>query len=273
MVPDFFIVAMRKSTAPGVRERLASAAGHFASCRVFAIRARWLRMEFFAIEQARSFLRGRLPVTRLVRAESLSCDSGAEVYLKLEGELPTGSFKVRGALNALRCARERGPLCGVVTSSTGNHGAAVAYAARALGLPVTVFLPERPNPVKRARIAALGARIVEVGRGGGATRASRHSLTLFFRRRKRASEHQMHWAVQHHYQSNKNNRQVKWRGAEGTVKDRGAKGEVQVSLWCDRSRCRQQHCGDSRLCQPRAAIISHTAQRPDQQDGKRHVKE
>lgn len=121
-------------------------------------------MEFSAIEQARSFLRGRLPPTRLVRAESLSRVSGAEVFLKLEGEFPTGSFKVRGALNALRCARERGPLSGVVTSSTGNHGAAVAYAARALGLSVTVFLPERPNPVKRSRIASLGARVVETGR-------------------------------------------------------------------------------------------------------------
>jgi threonine dehydratase len=121
-------------------------------------------MEFAAIERARSFLRDRLPLTRLVHAESLSRISGAEVFLKLETEFPTGSFKVRGALNALRCAREQGPLSGVVTSSTGNHGAAVAYAARALAVPATVFLPERSNPVKRSRIASLGARIVETGR-------------------------------------------------------------------------------------------------------------
>lgn len=121
-------------------------------------------MEFSAIELARAFLLSRLPASRLVRAESLSSISGAEIFLKLECEYPTGSFKVRGALNALRCARERGPLSGAVTSSTGNHGAAVAYAAKILSIPATVFLPERPNPVKRARIAALGAQIVEVGR-------------------------------------------------------------------------------------------------------------
>jgi threonine dehydratase len=51
-----------------------------------------------------------------------------------------------------------------VTCSTGNHGAAVAYAARQVGLPATVFLPERANPVKRARIAELGATVIESGR-------------------------------------------------------------------------------------------------------------
>ena len=121
-------------------------------------------MEFSGIQRARDFLQAHLSPTRLVRAESLSRVTGADVFLKLESEFPTGSFKVRGALHALRCARERGPLTGVVTSSTGNHGAAVAFAAHALGVSATVFLPERPNPVKRARIAALAAQIIEVGR-------------------------------------------------------------------------------------------------------------
>jgi threonine dehydratase len=49
----------------------------------------------------------------------------------------------------------------VVAASTGNHGAAVAYAARMAGLPATIFLPKNPNPVKRARIVALGAKVVE----------------------------------------------------------------------------------------------------------------
>jgi threonine dehydratase len=51
----------------------------------------------------------------------------------------------------------------VVASSTGNHGAAVAYAAKLLGVRATIFLPENPNPVKRDKIAALGAKIVEHG--------------------------------------------------------------------------------------------------------------
>ena len=76
----------------------------------------------------------------------------------------TGSFKVRGALNALSCRQKRGSLEGVVTSSTGNHGAGVAYAARQFNLPAAIFLPANPNPAKRARIAHLGAQIFEVGR-------------------------------------------------------------------------------------------------------------
>jgi threonine dehydratase len=51
----------------------------------------------------------------------------------------------------------------VIAASTGNHGAAVAYAGRLLGIPATIFLPDRPNPVKAQRIRDLGARIVEAG--------------------------------------------------------------------------------------------------------------
>jgi threonine dehydratase len=54
------------------------------------------------------------------------------------------------------------PIRGVVAASTGNHGAAVAYAARLAKLPATIFLPESPNPLKRARIVALGASVKEV---------------------------------------------------------------------------------------------------------------
>jgi threonine dehydratase len=115
------------------------------------------------IERASRVLAEFLPPTRMVRAASLSGRAGAEVFLKLESELPTGSFKVRGALYALmKHAEERRP-AGVVASSTGNHGAAVAYAAQLARIPATIFLPENPNPVKRARIAGLGATIVERG--------------------------------------------------------------------------------------------------------------
>jgi threonine dehydratase len=74
-----------------------------------------------------------------------------------------GSFKVRGAYHAIFRRKEKGTLRGVVTSSTGNHGAAVAYAANLLGVPARVYLPENPNPVKRARIAQQRAEIVEAG--------------------------------------------------------------------------------------------------------------
>ena len=119
------------------------------------------------VEQARELLGRYLRPTRLVSAESLAQRSGARVYLKIESDLPTGSFKPRGALNALLTTAAQRPVPGVVAASTGNHGAAVAYAARVAKVGATIFLPENPNPVKRARIVALGAKVVERGSMGG----------------------------------------------------------------------------------------------------------
>jgi threonine dehydratase len=116
-----------------------------------------------AIREAQQCLSQYLPVTRLAPGTSLGRLTGGKVYLKLESELPTGSFKPRGALYALWLNRRRSHIGEVVASSTGNHGAAVAYAAKLLQVPATIFLPENPNPVKRARIAELGAKIVEQG--------------------------------------------------------------------------------------------------------------
>jgi len=117
------------------------------------------------VEHARELLSRYFRPTRLASAESLAQRSGARVYLKIESDLPTGSFKPRGALNALLTTA--GPMTGVVAASTGNHGAAVAYAARIAKVGATIFLPENPNPVKRARIVALGAKVVERGTMGG----------------------------------------------------------------------------------------------------------
>ena len=114
------------------------------------------------VNDARQLLRRFLKPTRLVKAEQLGRDSATEVFLKLETDLPTGSFKPRGALYALMKNLEQRSIKGVVAASTGNHGAAVAYAARVAQLPATIFLPEFPNPIKRARIVALGATVKEV---------------------------------------------------------------------------------------------------------------
>ena len=89
---------------------------------------------------------------------------GRAIYLKNETVLPTGSFKVRGAIHALKAAFARGVMTEVVAASTGNHGAAVAYAGKLLGVPARIFLPEHPNPVKAGRIRELGAVLVETGR-------------------------------------------------------------------------------------------------------------
>src|SRR4051812_9067165 len=91
------------------------------------------------VEEARQLLEQYLRPTRLVRAESLESRSGTRVYLKVESDLPTGSFKPRGALYALLTNQKQRPLTGVVAASTGNHGAAVAYAARLANLAATIF--------------------------------------------------------------------------------------------------------------------------------------
>jgi len=114
------------------------------------------------VNDAREVLQRLLRPTRLIAAERIGRDSHSQIYLKLETELPTGSFKPRGALYALMKNLEQRSLKGVVAASTGNHGAAVAYAARLAKLPATIFLPESPNPIKRTRIVALGATVKEI---------------------------------------------------------------------------------------------------------------
>lgn len=114
------------------------------------------------VDAARALLARHFGPTPLAPAPSLS-RSGRDVLLKIESGLPTGSFKVRGAIYALSVNAARRQLREVVAASTGNHGAAVAHAGSLLGIAATIFLPASPNPVKAARILELGARIVEGG--------------------------------------------------------------------------------------------------------------
>ena len=123
-----------------------------------------IRPGISTIRAAQKFLAKYFAPTRLIAAPILSQNTGRNVYLKLETDLPTGSFKVRGALYALAQRMGRGQVQEVVASSTGNHGAAVAYAAKQFGVKARIFLPANCNPVKRHRIASLGAAIVESGK-------------------------------------------------------------------------------------------------------------
>jgi threonine dehydratase len=120
------------------------------------------------VNEARELLRRFLRPTRLVQAERIGRDSDTRIHFKLEIDLPTGSFKPRGAIYALmktiehRSKNGEPPIRGVVAASTGNHGSAVAYAARLANLPATIFLPLSPNPIKRSRIVELGATVKEI---------------------------------------------------------------------------------------------------------------
>lgn len=92
------------------------------------------------------------------RALGVNC---AEVWLKLEHLQTGGSFKARGMLN--RLLSNPIPPSGVIVASGGNAGIATAAAARELGVPCEVFVPDISSPAKRARLAALGARVVVGG--------------------------------------------------------------------------------------------------------------
>ncbi|HXC86162.1 MAG TPA: pyridoxal-phosphate dependent enzyme [Candidatus Cybelea sp.] len=122
-----------------------------------------MRPELTTIRKAQGFLAKYFAATRLMGAAFLSERVGKRIWLKLETDLPTGSFKVRGALWALAARLTRGRVEEVVASSTGNHGAGVAYAGKLLGVKARIFLPAGCNPVKRERIASLEAEIVECG--------------------------------------------------------------------------------------------------------------
>src|SRR5204863_5788682 len=106
-----------------------------------------LRIPLDDVRAAQRILATHFAATRLVPSQTLTT-ARRRVFLKLETELPTASFKVRGAVYSLTSNARKRALPEVVAASTGNHGAAVAYAARLLNVPATIFLPERPNAVK-----------------------------------------------------------------------------------------------------------------------------
>lgn len=97
--------------------------------------------------------------TPLVRSPGLSDFLGGDVWLKCECEQRTGSFKVRGATNVVAQLDAAASAAGVVASSAGNHGAGIAAAAEAFGVPCTVFVPAVSPAAKRDRITAAGAAV------------------------------------------------------------------------------------------------------------------
>lgn len=116
------------------------------------------------IEAAAELLSSWHTETPLVRSELLSEALAADVWLKNETVSPIASFKWRGALTAISRAAERRSVGAAVTSSTGNHGQGVAWAALRLGMAAHIFLPEGANPLKRRMVEAFGGTIHVAGR-------------------------------------------------------------------------------------------------------------
>jgi threonine dehydratase len=110
-------------------------------------------------------IRPHVRETMIIPSTALSERAGADVWLKCENLQVTGSFKARGATNRLLAMRQTHS-GGVVAASSGNHGVAVAHAGRALGIPVTVYVPGFASPVKVAAMGRLGATVVRFGTDG-----------------------------------------------------------------------------------------------------------
>jgi threonine dehydratase len=110
------------------------------------------------IEAARRAIGDLVVRTPVLAADGLPADAGGSVVLKAESLQRTGSFKLRGVLSRIAALGDTAS-AGLVTASAGNHGQAVAYAARARGLRCEVFMPREAPVSKVAAVEALGAAV------------------------------------------------------------------------------------------------------------------
>lgn len=110
-------------------------------------------------------LRGVARRTPLERSAWLSEAAGTDVHLKLETQQRTGSFKLRGAFNAVASLPGEARARGLVTGSAGNHGLGLGLAASLLGAAAVVFVPRSAPDAKKRRIARYGAELREIDGG------------------------------------------------------------------------------------------------------------
>src|SRR5258708_2531719 len=111
------------------------------------------------IDDARQTIAGAAIRTPLVR---LGADGPAQIFLKLENLQPIGSFKIRGASNAMGHMSRESLSRGVLTASAGNMAQGVAWRARELSIPCTVIAPETAPETKIKAIERLGGRVIKV---------------------------------------------------------------------------------------------------------------
>lgn len=125
--------------------------------------ARPLPVTLDEVEQAMMVLREHLEPTPMISHPLLNERAGCEVFVKLENTQGIGSFKIRGGLNLLAKMSGAERSRGLVTATRGNHGQALAQAARLHGARCTIFVPRGNDEGKNAAMAALGAHVVEAG--------------------------------------------------------------------------------------------------------------
>ncbi len=121
-------------------------------------------IEWDSFRMARRELASVLNPTPMQYSRTFSNYTGHEVWVKPEGLQKTGSFKIRGAFTKMTRMPDDDRALGVITASSGNHGAAVAFAAAQLGVPCTVVMPEDAPVLKERAVAGYGGTIVRHGR-------------------------------------------------------------------------------------------------------------
>jgi threonine dehydratase len=117
-------------------------------------------MQLISLDDVRAAARDIAGVA--VRTPLLPTRWDEKLWLKPESLQPVGSFKLRGATNAVARLSDEQRARGVITHSSGNHGQALAYAARRAGAPCVVVIPDVAPPIKIAQVRALGAEVVLV---------------------------------------------------------------------------------------------------------------
>src|SRR3954463_6010471 len=115
------------------------------------------------IEEARKRIAGGVYLSPCVESIPLSELTGAHIYCKLDHLQRTGSFKERGARNALLLLSAGERLRGVIAASAGNHALGLAYHAQLLGIPATVVMPRFAPLTKVANCRRMGARVLLEG--------------------------------------------------------------------------------------------------------------
>jgi len=121
-------------------------------------------VNLLGVIKARSVIGRYLNRTNLTYYSELSRLAGCEVHVKHENHNPTGSFKIRGAVNFFEHMPTEESEAGILVATRGNHGLAVAWAGRRFNVPVTVVVPEGNNPELNRIVESFGADLIVHGK-------------------------------------------------------------------------------------------------------------
>ena len=121
--------------------------------------AREIAVDLAAVRAAHARIRSHVHRTPMLTSRSLDAAAGSKLFFKCENLQKVGAFKARGACNAVFSLDDAEARRGVVTHSSGNHGAAVAWAAARRGIPAWVVMPENSAEIKKAAVKGLGATV------------------------------------------------------------------------------------------------------------------